>query len=220
MPLVVLSFLSKDPDGITLREGMTELSAVSFVTTPVLVSLVEDHKAVGTSTTHTAARVVDEDLKTLPPGARGELLATKAILMTDPEGRQWLRTGDTVSVEASGACTVVGRSKDMIKRVDVETMLVMHPDVAQAAVIGISDARWGELIGAFVQRTQTTSTSGLGSKSRDITVWLKKRLAPHKIPHRIFWLGEDAGIPREMQINASGKIVKSELRAIAFNLSE
>lgn len=104
---------------------------MSFMTTPSKVSLLNDRLSVGTPLPHTSAKVVDSDLITLPPDTRGELLVsgyllfsgyyknpqkTEEAIVRDAQGQPWLRTGDIVTLSASGACTVVGRVKDMIKK--------------------------------------------------------------------------------------------------------
>lgn len=101
------------------------------MTDPSNTSLLIDRSSTGTLLPHTYAKVVDDELRALPPGARGELLVsgylvfqgyhnnpekTKTTLVTDSRGRVWLRTGDIVTLSSSGACSVVGRAKDMIKR--------------------------------------------------------------------------------------------------------
>jgi mevalonyl-CoA ligase len=111
--------------------GMTELSAVSFMTTPSETSLLDDRSSVGKLMPHTAAKIVDSELKDLPFNTRGELLVsgylvfkgyyknaekTNEVLVRDSRGRQWLRTGDMATLDALGACMVVGRLKDLIKR--------------------------------------------------------------------------------------------------------
>ncbi|CAJ2510890.1 Uu.00g065150.m01.CDS01 [Anthostomella pinea] len=201
---------------------MTELSAVSFMTTPSRVSLLDDRSSVGTLLPHTSAKVVDEDMNTLPPDTRGELLVsgylvfkgyysnaekTKEALVTDGQGRKWLRTGDLATWSPSGACTVVGRSKDMIKK-------ELHPGIAAAAVVGVRDARWGETVGAFLQRQQ----HDFNAQSKDVKIWLRKRIAPHKVPDHLFWIGEDPGVPGEFPVNASGKVLKNELGVVANRL--
>jgi len=85
--------------------SMTELSAISFTTTPSNVSLLDDHSSVGTLMPYTFAKVVDNELNTLPPGAHGETLIsgyhifggyydnpekTGEAMARDPQGRQWL----------------------------------------------------------------------------------------------------------------------------------
>ena len=111
--------------------GMTELSCIVFLTIPPNASLLDDHTSVGSVMPHTAARVVDGDLNTLPPETSGELLVsgylvfqgyyknpekTEEALVKDSWGRQWLRTGDLGIISTTGRCTIIGRVKDMIKR--------------------------------------------------------------------------------------------------------
>jgi long-subunit acyl-CoA synthetase (AMP-forming) len=110
---------------------MTELSCIAFLTTPSKVSLFDNNTSVGTIMSHTYAKVVDNNLSTLPPGSSGELLVsgyavfqgyyknpdkTNEAIIKDSQGRQWLRTGDLVTIDALGRCTIIGRVKDMIKR--------------------------------------------------------------------------------------------------------
>lgn len=110
---------------------MTELSCMVFLTDPSRVSLLDDHTSVGTLLPHSYARVVDSKLNVLPAGVPGELLIfgylvfkgyyknpakTDQALVRDAQGRAWLRTGDLVSINAAGRCTIRGRVKDMIKR--------------------------------------------------------------------------------------------------------
>lgn len=110
---------------------MTELSCVSYMTDPTNISLCDDRSSVGTPLPHTSGMVVDDDLKAVPPGTRGELvvagylmfseyyknaLKTAEAVVQDSQGRYWLRTGDLVTTDESGALMVVGRIKDMIKK--------------------------------------------------------------------------------------------------------
>ncbi|KAL9636858.1 MAG: hypothetical protein Q9164_002562 [Protoblastenia rupestris] len=194
---------------------------------------------VGTVMPHTSAKVVDSDLKTLPPGSSGELLVSgysvfqgyyknpdksEEALVRDSQGRQWLRTGDLGIITTAGRCTIIGRVKDMIKRGgenifpgDIEKVLELHPEIAAAAVVGIPDTYWGEIVGAFIHRaTNSKPETGIGKK--DLKIWLRNRIAPHKVPEHFFWIGEGAGIPDKLPVNATGKIVKMELRAIASGL--
>lgn len=110
---------------------MTEASCMVCFTDPSKVSLLEDHRSVGTLLPHSSARVIGSDLVPLPSGRQGELVLsgylvfkgyyknaaeTNETLFRDNQGTTWLRTGDLVRIDGSGQCTVEGRVKDMIKR--------------------------------------------------------------------------------------------------------
>ncbi|KAL6232018.1 hypothetical protein BDW75DRAFT_218721 [Aspergillus navahoensis] len=225
--------------GLAYGYGMTELSCIVFLTDPEKVSLVDEHSSVGLAMPLTSAKVVDENLDTLPPGSAGELLVsgylvfqgyyrnpekTAEALVKDSQGQVWLRTGDLVTIDESGRCTITGRVKDMIKRGgenifpgDIEPVLETHPDITGCAVVGVPDPYWGEVIVAFIQATREAS-SGLTLQKKAIKLWLRNRLAPHKVPEHFFILGSGGGIPDEMPINATGKVLKRELRDIASRL--
>lgn len=169
---------------------------------------------------------------------------TDQAFIKDAHGRRWLRTGDIVTLTDSGTCMVVGRAKDMIKKgerhvkqrlipskeanafpfvlggeniapADIEKVLVQHPDVAAVAVVGIPDARWGETIGAYVQ---CAGKGQHGPDSKAVKTWLRNRIGPNKIPDHFFWVGEEEGVPQELPVNASGKVLKTELSSIASRL--
>ena len=99
---------------------------------------------------------------------------------------------------------------------DIEKALEQHPDIAAAAVVGIPDTRWGEIIAAYIHRAPQDHNRLLTVK--DIRVWLRKRVAAHKTPDHFFLVGEDAGVPQQLPVNASGKVLKTELSAIAVGL--
>ena len=84
-------------------------------------------------------------------------------------------------------------------------------------MIGIPNAQWGEIIGAFVQRTQRTEAE---TGEQDLKIWLRNRIAPHKVPKYFFWIGEGAGVPDAFPVNSTGKLVKKELREIAVRLTQ
>ncbi|KAI2463315.1 amp dependent CoA ligase [Annulohypoxylon bovei var. microspora] len=225
--------------GLAYGYGMTELSCVVFLTEPSAVSLLDNQVSVGAVVPHAAAKIVGSDLKSLPPGVKGELLVsgylafqgyyknpekTNETLVKDAKGRLWVRTGDTATIDVAGRCTITGRVKDMIKRGgenifprDIEEVLEQHPDIAAAAVIGIPDAYWGEVIGAFIQPSSRCETKPLAGR-RNLKAWLRNRTAPHKFPEHFFWLGDGEGIPDELPFNFSGKIMKEKLRIIACDL--
>ena len=130
--------------------------------------------------------------------------ATAAAL--SPDG--WLRTGDLGVLDESGCLHIVGRSKDMFivggfnaYPAEIENALLRHPDVQQAAVIGIPDDRLGEVGMAFV-----VLAAGATSRPADVISWSRENMANYKVPRAI-------EIVDELPINATGKVVKDELRA-------
>jgi len=119
----------------------------------------------------------------------------------------WLHTGDLAVMDREGYVTIVDRKKDMILTggenvysTEVENVLYMHPDVLEAAVIGVPDAHWGEAVKAFVVRKDGRSVGG-----DDIIAFCKTHLAHYKAPKSIDFL---KALPR----TGSGKIYKKGLR--------
>lgn len=123
----------------------------------------------------------------------------------DAEG--WLRTGDVGRRDAEGFVTVVDRIKDMyisggenVYPAEVERVLNEHPAILEAAVIGVPDAKWGEVGAAFV-----LARPGAAIDAAAIRLWCRERLAAYKIPVGVTEL-ED--FPR----TAAGKVRKPDLR--------
>lgn len=113
-------------------------------------------------------RIADADGNEVPTGTDGEVLVKGANVMRGYLGRPeetakavvdgWLRTGDVGHLDAEGYLTLVGRSKDMIIRggentypKEIQDVLVDDPSVLEAAVIGVPDQKWGEVVVAYVQ---------------------------------------------------------------------
>jgi long-chain acyl-CoA synthetase len=119
----------------------------------------------------------------------------------------WLRTGDAGFLDEEGYLFLTDRVKDMIITggenvypAEVENVLSDHPAVADVAVIGVPDARWGETVTAIVVRRPGT-TAG----AADIIAFARERLAHFKCPTSVDFVDV---LPR----NPSGKILKRELR--------
>jgi long-chain acyl-CoA synthetase len=128
--------------------------------------------------------------------------ATRATM-----GDGWMRTGDLARIDADGYVTIVDRLKDMINRggekiycVEVEDVLCGHPDVLEAAVVGVSDPVYGEAVKACV-----VAKPGRRLDPDELRTWVGARLAKFKTPRDVAVL--DA-LPR----NPNGKVVKGALR--------
>jgi len=136
-------------------------------------------------------------------GYNGDAEATAAAI--DADG--WLHTGDLGIMDARGYVQVTGRVKEMIIRggenhfpVEIENVLLEHPDVAEVAVVGLPDARWGEIIAAFV-RTQVDKPLDVDG----LRAHCRAEMSPQKTP--TVWERVE-GFP----LTGSGKIQKFKLR--------
>ena len=160
--------------------------------------------------------VVDGATSEAGPGEIGELWVRgpavtpgykpEATLAAFAEGG-WLRTGDAVCVDDEGFVTIVDRWKEMyvsggenVYPAEVESVLYRHPAVAEAAVIGVSDQRWGEVGCAVVVCRNGTAVTEAELLARCATA-----LARYKIPRSVMFVG---ALPR----NAVGKVHKPTLR--------
>jgi acyl-CoA synthetase (AMP-forming)/AMP-acid ligase II len=119
----------------------------------------------------------------------------------------WLRTGDAASMDSEGYIFLRDRIKDMIVSggtniypIEVENVLFEHPDIADVAVIGVPDAKWGEaLMAVCVARSANPPSSDA------LIGFCRERLGGYKIPRHYQFVSE---LPR----NASGKVLKRVLR--------
>jgi acyl-CoA synthetase (AMP-forming)/AMP-acid ligase II len=119
----------------------------------------------------------------------------------------WLRTGDLACLDEDGFVYISGRIKDMIIRggnniyaTDVEAVILEHPDVQEAAVIGVPHQVLGEDVGAFV-----VGKPGTALDDETLLAFCAARLADYKRPRRLWFVDE---LPR----NATGKVMKHKLR--------
>ncbi|MFF5144732.1 class I adenylate-forming enzyme family protein [Streptomyces sp. NPDC013157] len=169
-------------------------------------------------------RIVDADGSEVPPGVEGEVVVRGPNVMRGYLGRPeetakvlvdgWLHTGDVGRLDADGYLTLVGRSKDMIIRggeniypKEIEDVLVGDPSVLEAAVIGVPDEKWGEVVVAYVQPRpgSTVDPSALQSLCA-------RSLTGFKRPTAFF-------VVEAIAKNAVGKIDKVSLRAAHTEVS-
>ncbi|WP_144509815.1 class I adenylate-forming enzyme family protein [Bacillus sp. FJAT-22090] len=122
----------------------------------------------------------------------------------------WLKTGDLAKVDEDGFYFIVGRKKEIIisggENVypqEVEQCLILHPNVREAAVIGVADEKWGECVTAFVTCNAVTE-----SIESDLVNYCKQTLGGYKVPKMVFVLAE---LPR----TDVGKIDKKKLQQLA-----
>jgi acyl-CoA synthetase (AMP-forming)/AMP-acid ligase II len=163
-------------------------------------------------------RFVDEQGADVDRGEVGEVVirleGRQREYYRDPEATAgtwkggWLHTGDLGRMDEDGYLYIVGRKKDVIIRggnnihaTDVETALHEHPDVIDAAVVGMPHKILGEDVAAFVVLTDGSSVT-----PEELCEFVAERLADYKVPRRIDIVDE---LPR----NATGKVLKAELRA-------
>ncbi len=166
-------------------------------------------------------RVVGAENAELASGEAGEVVARGYSVMTeyfdDPaatasaiDADGWLHTGDLGVMDERGYLRIVGRLKDMFivggfnaYPAEIENTLLGHPAIGQVAVIGIPDERMGEVGMAFcVAKHGATIDTG------EVIAWSRERMANYKVPRRV-------EVIEALPINATGKVVKDELRALA-----
>ncbi|XOV90072.1 MAG: 4-coumarate--CoA ligase family protein [Pseudomonadota bacterium] len=195
--------------------GMTELSPVSHATPAGQFK----PGTIGVLVPSTECRIVDpESGKDLEPGEDGEIWVRGPQVMPgylnnpdatantiDADG--WLHTGDVGHIDEDGHFTIVDRLKELIKYkgfqvppAELESILVTHPDVTDAAVIGVPDDEAGELPKAFVVRREGAQTT-----AEDIQQFVAGQVAHYKQIRLVSFV--DA-IPK----SASGKILRRMLR--------
>lgn len=201
--------------------GMTETYGTVVCLGP------EDHgpgkekvmRAAGKALPSVGLKILDENGSELPPGEIGEVAINSPTNMAGywnkPEetarvlsADNWLRTGDAGIMDEDGYLYIQDRIKDMIITggenvypAEVESALYGHPDVADVAVIGVPDERWGEAVKAVVVRRP-----GVDLEADGVIDWARQKIAGFKCPKTVDFI--DA-LPR----NPSGKILRRELRA-------
>jgi len=196
--------------------GLTETSALSTVN--VAEDYIARPESVGLSAPICHIKIIDSDGVECPAGGVGEICVKGPQVIkgywNNPEATaktiidNWLHTGDLGYVDAEGFLYVVDRIKDMLLRggeniycIEVESALFNHPDVIDAAVVGIPHKILGEEVGAVVQLR-----AGASFKPEDLQAHVASQIAAFKVPVRIEQHHEP--LPR----NANGKIMKPAVK--------
>jgi fatty-acyl-CoA synthase len=199
--------------------GQTEASPV--ITQTRLDDTPEDKaETIGRPHPHQAVKIVDPATgAVVAPGQLGEIcsrgynvmlgyfdMAESTAETVDAEG--WLHTGDLGTMDDRGYLRIEGRLKDMVIRGgenlyprEIEELLFTHPAVADVAVLGVPDEKWGEELAAVVRRAAGYEAV----TDHELRAYVRERLAPQKAPTRWAFVGE-------LPLTASGKIQKFVLR--------
>jgi len=205
--------------------GFGQLYGLTETTGAITYLAPEDHgehaiermKSCGRAHEGVEIRVIDAAGADVPVGSVGEVICRSRQVMKgywnlpDATARAirdgWFHTGDAGYLDADGYLYIYDRVKDMIVSggeniypAEVESALFAHPAVADAAVIGVPDEKWGEAVKACV-----VLKPGAGATAEELIAFARTRIAGYKAPKSVDFL---EALPR----NPSGKLLKRELR--------
>ncbi|WP_378784657.1 long-chain fatty acid--CoA ligase [Nonomuraea fastidiosa] len=201
--------------GILEGYGLSETSPVASFNQPGRPA---KPGTIGTPIWGVEMKLVDGDWKTIEGEGPGEIAIRGHNIMKGYYGRPeataevmrdgWFRTGDIATRDADGYYSIVDRAKDMIIRGgfnvyprELEEVLVTHPDVSLAAVVGVPHESHGEEIKAYVIRNP-----GATITEDELIAWCKENMAAYKYPRIIEFRDS-------LPMTATGKILKRELRS-------
>ena len=203
--------------GVPILEGYG-LSETSPVISFNQIGLERKPGSIGLPMFATELRVVDDNDRDAPTGQPGEIVARGHSVMKGyykrPEATAeamrggWFHTGDIAYMDADGYLFIVDRKKDMILRGgynvyprELEEVLMTHPAVSLAAVVGVPHPTHGEEVKAYIIRKPGENIS-----SDELIAWCRERMAAYKYPRIIEFRDT-------LPMTATGKILKRELRA-------
>ncbi len=203
--------------GVDLHNAYGLTEATSLVTVLPACDALRKAGSIGLATSGTRLKVVDGGGRELPPDTVGELYVKAPIVVqgywNKPEATAenivdgWLHTGDYARIDPEGFVYIADRKKDMIIRggeniysIEVESALVSHPKVLEAAVVARPHSIFDEVVHAFVVLKQ-----GALAGEDEIIVHCRGIIADYKVPASVSFVDE---LPR----NPGGKVLKVRLR--------
>lgn len=203
--------------GIVLQQGFGMSEAAPSIATLRTDLAIKKAGSIGRALFHVEAKIVDEDMRDMPSGEVGELVIRGPNLMHGywkrPDATEeafaggWFHTGDLARMDEEGDIYIVERKKDMfisggenVYPAEVENALFELLEVAEAAVIGVKDEKWGEVGKAIV-----VFKPGKKLTDEQILTFLRGRLAKYKVPKSVAVVDQ---LPR----NAAGKVLKNTLK--------
>ena len=212
-PDVVRAFMDQFGEVIYNNYNATEAGMIATAT-PADLRAAPD--TAGRPAEGTEVRILDHDLGMVPDGEVGQIFVRSATLFdgytsgaTKDFAGDFMASGDMGYFDAAGRLFVVGRDDEMIVSggenvypIEVERVLVEHPAVAEASVVGVDDERYGQRLVAFVVAREPAVTAA------ELQAYVRAKLANYKVPRDVRLLTE---LPR----NATGKILRADLRARA-----
>lgn len=211
------------PDMLFLHGwGMTELAPLGTMLPHHMrsVAVAGDRlRSCGQAMPNLDLRIVDGAGQEVGRGVTGEIVVRGPGVMLGYWNRPaetaavlrdgWLHTGDAAVMDEEGYVYIVDRMKDMIisggeniYSTEVENAISLMPGVAEVAVIGIPDEKWGERVHAIV-----VPEHGHSLEAEDVQRWARERLAGYKVPRSVLIRHES------LPVSGAGKVLKSELRA-------
>ena len=216
VPNDLLDVWAKKGVNLATVYGLTEAFSVCYL--PPHTAR-EKPGSVGHRMMHTRLKVADDAGNRVKPGVVGEIMikgpAVTPGYWNAPEETEaafldgWFRTGDAGRIDDEGAIYIVDRFKDMfisggenVYPAEIENVLDSMDDVVVASVVGVEDPKWGEVGLAAVK-----ARPGSDLDERQVTDYLRERLAGFKVPRHICFVDE-------LPMSAQGKVVKSELKRL------
>jgi fatty-acyl-CoA synthase len=215
MPVSLLETYAKREINIQQGFGMTETGPTVFLVDEA--HALSKSGSVGKPQPWVDVRIVDRESKEVPVGEMGELLIKgpgvtpgywelpEITAKSFDDG--WLHSGDVARCDEDGYYYIVDRWKDMfisggenVYPAEVENVLFSNPAVAEAAVIGVKDEKWGEVGRAIVALKPNQTLT-----EQEVIEFCQGKLAKYKIPKSVVFI---SALPR----NAAGKVLKTDLR--------